>query len=644
MSLRIGRARQGRGQRSGLLSILLCGLVLVLNPAPAWGEPESPAREGNASLERSGVPANGPLSPSLGTLGSAWRLDFMRTYLPGYLFREDGSFCPYDEDETIDPETAAGVAAPPSDPPEEGGIDCDRHCRLGERSLAAGFLPEALAEYMTALEKGCPDPAQGCRPRVGMLKSNLAMGRFAEAKRQLLRLSEAREEGEARKLLVLVEGVLAACDEDFDRALDRFTQASGDWHLCSNLEGIVGYALFRCQRYEDARNVFRVAMHSPWDALRAFGILGLADCHLALGQWTEAEPLYESLAGTGSQLGRLGLAEFRVRQGKLKEARAELEELARSANQDYWKGVALVYLMSLRDDPEEWAASLSLAERAQALVLPEEWADRIRGITVRALQRGTADLWAQGSQDELLMLAEKWSLFQRALNRPTQLLIGRAFEAAGLYTSALEVYSRLSSDPEALFAGARLAWKCGRAEEAQRCLEAYLASGSPTLESDAKLLLACVYARRDRLDLAKECLRGIRQVRDPSLWLALGKVEASMGMLDLAIGHLQKALEEASIAETEQSHLLYTLGALNYRRGSYKEALRCFRMAKEGAGAGQGMLTEPMEILCLSRLEKQEAAREQLGKLAEGQETDLVEKILDAEDAVRALERKGYAF
>lgn len=635
------RPGQGQAQRSGMLSILICLLVILLNPPPAWGEPESSVQDVRSFQEKSGTGANGPFSPSLETLGSAWRLDFMRTYLPGYLFREEGSFFPYDEDASEKPETEAGAQA--VDPLDRREVDCGRRCRLGERYLAAGFLPEALAEYMTALEKGCPDASGRCRPRIGMLKTNLAMGRFAEVNTELLRLSEA-EDGEDRKLLALVDGVLAACDQKFDRALDRFTQSGPDWHLCSNLEGIAGYVLFRHRRYEDARNVFRVVMHSPWDTLRAFGILGLADCHLALGQWAEAEPIYESLAGTGSPLGRLGLAEFRVRQGKLKEACAELEKVTRSANQDYWKGVALVYLMSLKEEPEAWADSLALAQRTRALVLPEEWANRISRITARALQCAVGDLWGKGSHDELLIVAEKWSLSHQDLNRPTQLLIGRAFEAAGLYTSALEVYNRLSSDPEALFGGARLAWKCGRTEEAQRALEAYLASGSRALESDAKLLLACVYARLDRLDLAKEALRGIRQVRDPSLWVTLGKVEASMGMLDLAIGHLQKALEEASIPETERSHLLYTLGELHYRQGGFKEALRCFRLAKEGTEARQGIQTEPMEILCLARLEKQEAAREQLGQLAKGQEAELVGKILDAEDLVRTLEREGYAY
>jgi hypothetical protein len=133
-------------------------------------------------------------------------------------------------------------------------------------------------------------------------------------------------------------------------------------------------------------------------------------------------------------------------------------------------------------------------------------------------------------------------------------------------------------------------------------------------------------------------------IRDPSLWIALGEVEASMGMVDLAIDHLETALGEASISETQRRHLLYTLGALNYRRGSYKQALRYFRLGKEGEKPGQGVATEPIEILCMARLDKLESARAQLEALPQGSEADIIEEILDAEDLTRSLQENGYAF
>jgi tetratricopeptide (TPR) repeat protein len=243
-----------------------------------------------------------------------------------------------------------------------------------------------------------------------------------------------------------------------------------------------------------------------------------------------------------------------------------------------------------------------------------------------------------------LILAEKWRRYQNDLLPDTQLFIGKAYDEAGLYRAALEVYSRLASDPNTLFRGARLAWKCGEYQKAQTLLEAYLASRGKSYKNDAKLLLACVYARRNRLEQAKECLRGMGPIRDPSLWVVLGEVEASMGMVDLAIDHLQTALAEASIPETERRHLLYTLGALNYKRGSYREALRYFRLAKEGEAPGQGIMTEPIEILCLARLDKLELARGQLEGLPKGQEADVVKEILDADELGRNLQRDGYAF
>jgi len=625
----------------GFQWLAVCGLLLFIGP-PAWGESEVFTRVGSASLKTTGNPGEDRSFPHLEALGAAWRQDYLRTYLPGHLFRENVSYCPYDEnhEEALEMETAG---AQTSDPLDEGKIDCAKRCRLGDQYLAAGFLPEALAQYVTVVEKGCPYTLQGCRPRVGMLKAELAMGRFSEARSQRLRLSQS-ESAEERELLILIDGIFAALDRDFDRALDLFTQAGADWHLCRNLEGIAGYVLFRHQRYEDARNVFRVAMHSPWAAVREFGVLGLAECHLALGQWAEAEPLYESLAGTGSPLGLIGVAEFLVRQGKLKEARENLTALAASANQDYWKGVALAYLMSLRSEPEEWAETLLLAQRAQALVLSEAWAETLSRMVLKAVESGIGSLWESGAHVELLILAEKWRRYQNDLPPDTQLFIGKAYEEAGLVRAALEVYSRLSSDPNALFRGARLAWRCGKYQEAQALLEAYLSSDPKTHKSDAKLLLACVYARRNRLERAKECLRGMGSIRDPSLWIALGEVEISMGMVDLAIDHLKTALREASISETQRRHLLCILGVLNYRRGSYKQALRYFRLGKDGQKSGQGVLTEPIEILCLARLDKLESARAQLEELPKGPEADVVEGILDAEDLTRSLQRNGYAF
>ena len=640
MRIKGRRTVNDRDRRLGFPMWALCGL-LVLVGSPAGAEPQAPSRVEPSSSKTLGSPKDHSV-PSLADLGAAWRQDYLRTYLPGHLFRENVSYCPYDEaGQEAQVRGSDGVQT--SSPVDEGMIDCAKRCTVGDQYLAAGFLPEALAEYVTVIEKGCPSTLEDCRPRVGMLKTELAMGRFDEARSQLRRL--ARREGtEEQKLLYLIDGILATLDQDFDRALVLFTQAGSDWHLCPNLEGIAGYVLFRHHRYEDARNVFRVAMHSPWRAVREFGVLGLAECHLALEQWAEAEPLYTSLAGTGSPLGVVGLAEFQVRQGKVKEARENLTDLAVSVNEDYWKGVALAYLMALRPEPEEWAESLLLAQRAQALVLSEEWAGILGRMTLRAVDGGIGSLWQSNAHEELLILAEKWRHYQNDLLPDTQLFIGKAYDEAGLYQAALEVYSRLASDPNTLFRGARLAWKCGEYQKAQTLLEAYLASGGKTYKNDAKLLLACVYARHNSLEQAKECLRGMGPIRDPSLWVVLGGVEVSMGMVDLAINHLQTALAEASIPETERRHLLYTLGALNYRRGSYKEALRYLRLAKEGVDSGQGIPTGPIEILCLARLDKLELARGELTKLPKGLEANVVEEILDAEDLARDLQRNGYAF
>jgi len=154
--------------------------------------------------EQPGYSAKGSSFTCLEPLSAAWREAYVKTYLSGYLFREDVSSSPYDEDD-----------AEGGDPVHEGEINCGRRCRAGEENLGAGFLPEALAEYMTAAEKGCPYAVQGCRPRVGMLKADLAMGRFSEATRLFLRLSR-KHDVEEDKLFILIGGILAAYDQDFE--------------------------------------------------------------------------------------------------------------------------------------------------------------------------------------------------------------------------------------------------------------------------------------------------------------------------------------------------------------------------------------------------------------------------------------------
>jgi len=611
--------------------IALCGLLFLGTPL-AWGDASAPAFAATSIGELPGSSGKGLSFTSLEPLSEAWRQAYVKTYLSGYLFREDDLFCPYDEG-----------GAEGGDPVHDGEINCGRRCRAGEQNLAAGFLPEALAEYMTAAEKGCPYAVQGCRPKVGMMKADLAMGRFSEATRMFLRLSR-KHDVEGDKLFTLIGGILAAFDQDFDQALERFTEAGTNWHLIANVEGIAGYVLFRKDRYEDARNVFRVVMHSPWAAVRDFGVLGLADCTLALGGWVEAEPLYESLAGDKSPLGWLGLAEFRIRQGKIKDARKLLNMLVSSSNRDYWKGVGLAYLMSLRSQPEEWAESLQLAERARGLVLPPYWAGVVREKTVEAMEGGIESLWEGKAHEEVLILAEEWRSHQADLSQKVQLLIGKAYEQAGLKSAALQVYSRLSSDPDALFQGARLAWRCEKYDEAQVLLQKYLDSTGQEHRNDAKLLLACVYARQNRLDRAKECLRGMGRIKDPSMLIALGSVEASMGMRELAIEHLQTALEGAVISEEERHHLLYLLAELNYQQGRFHEALRCFRLAGRGEGVEHPAPTDSMEVLCLARIDKVDDARAILGKTPKDQEADLVKEILDAEDLLRSLRREGYGF
>lgn len=260
------------------------------------------------------------------------------------------------------------------------------------------------------------------------------------------------------------------------------------------------------------------------------------------------------------------------------------------------------------------------------------------------MEEGIQRLWQEDAHEELLMLAEKWRDHQGSLRQEVQLLIGQAYEEAGLKGAALAVYSRLSEDPEALFHGARLAWRCGEYPVARTLLERFLGTKTEERRNDARLLLACVHARQNRLAEAKRCLRGIGRIDDPSMLITLAKVEASMGMEALAIEHLETAMEKAVFSEEKRRHLLHLLAQLNYRQGRFQEALQCFRQARVGDGGEPDPSAEPMEALCLARTGSPGEARTLLGRMPKDEESNVVGEILDADHLIGRLRGKGYGY
>ncbi len=614
--------------------VLWAWLVVLVLSAEARGEGEG-RPPGDAARE------NGLRSSAwrekidwLVPLAAAWRGEYMRTYLPGYLFRKETGFSPYAEN------GAAGVPSPESAAEEGtgwGGTECLEACRLGERYLEAGFLPEAFARFKTAADQGCTARGTDCRPLVGLLKVCLAMGRLEETSRLLVRLQYGGSTS-SDPLFVLVDGLVAGFRGDYRRSLARLDEARKAWHLCPNMEGIAGRVLFMNRRYDDARNVFRVARHARWRVVRQYGTLGVADSLRAVGRWAEAEALYEGLAETGTPLGILGLAEFRLHQGKTQAAEKALEELERGVEEDYWKGIAVVYRMSLATEDERWRDSLRIAEDARGLVLPSFWAGTLGKRIVKPLNRGIEALWSKERFRDLVILAEHWRGYRRALPPASRVLIARAYEKVGLTNAALQAYSEVTVVPEALWRGAKLAWREGRYERAEGLLREYLAVGPREARSDAKALLASILARDGRIDEAGAALRGIREVRDPWALQALSEVEASLGKPALAYEHLKAALAVGGLPERDRPHLLYRLGELAYRMGDPAEALRTFRLCRrEGEALGEEIFTAPMEALCLIRTGKAGLPADTRNRLAAGTVGEAVQEIAAVEELVRVL-------
>jgi len=469
------------------------------------------------------------------------------------------------------------------------------------------------------------------------------MGRFLDAKRIFLRLSARRGDRE-EPLFLLTDAVLTAFDQKFERASELFMETVPTWHLCHNVEGIAGLALYRQGRTLDARNVFRVARGSPWKDIRDFGTLGLADCYWALGRCEEAEGLYETLAADRSPLGWLGRSEFQIRQKDFEGALASLGMLRRASVQDYWKGVALAYWMSVKSQQEDWGSALQAAEADQALVLTDFWARYIKTQTVTALASRVRSLWDEGSLEEILLLAHRWPTYLDALPFSAQVCLAKTYERLGMYRSAVDVYSRFTTDPASLFQGAKLAWMAEEYETAETLLKRYFATGDKVQWEDAKMLGVSLLVHLNRPKAAKKYLHGIGFAGDPALLIAVGEAEESLGMVPGAIRHYQAALEASVNSDEERKTLLRRIANLYYQKGDYTESLAYARQSLGMNASGKSGPSEPIEVLSLLRLEKQEKAGPRAEKLSGGLSAKVVKEIVAAEDLATKLQRQGYAF
>lgn len=573
--------------------------------------------------------------PWMEPLSISWREQVAALHLPSHLFRADSAL--------RDAASVGGEGSYPSASPEgDAQASCRELCEMGDESLAAGLLPEALSHYKRAADLGCPGGENEDDPRLGLLKADLAMGRFRDARLVLAELS-ARGGEDSDPLLRVAQAVLSSFEGGFHRASELFEETVPHWHLCRNVEGIAGLALAREGRYREARNVFRVARHSPWKDLKDFGALGLADCYWALDQCQEAEGLYEGLAAGGSPLGWLALAELRVRQGDYDGAVAALGMVRSSTGHDYWRGVALAYLLSLRLQQEQWASALEAAEEDRAIVLREPWARYVEEKIVEALTAETGRLWEAGSQEDIPLLVHRWPAYLQKLPFSAQVRLAKSYESLAMNRSAADLYSRFTADPGGLVQGARLACRVGEYETAEAMLKGCFETGDPRLREEAKMLDVIVLFHLNRPDAARQRLREIGDSGDPLLLAEVAGVEESLGEVQGAIRRYRAALETSGASDLQRTRLLRRIAGLYYEQGDYANALACVGQALGTVDPAAAKGSEPVEVLSLLKLDRRELAKPKVEGLQGGLTAKIVQEIVAADELTTALQRKGYA-
>ena len=318
--------------------------------------------------------------------------------------------------------------------------------------------------------------------------------------------------------------------------------------------------------------------------------------------------------------------------------------LRKAPVQDQWKGVALAYWMSLKLQQEDWGSALKAAETDQALVLTDFWARFIKTQTVAALAGRVRSLWETGSLEEILLLTHQWPTCLDALPFSAQVCLAKTYESLGMYRSAVEVYSRFTTDPASLFQGARLAWKAEEYGKAETLLKKYFASGDKEQRENAKMLGVSLLFHLNRPRAVKKYLRGIGFSGEPCLLAAVGEVEESLGMIREAIRHYQAALEASTSSEQDRRTLLRKIANLYYRHGQYAQSL-AYASRSLGMNASEKSSTsEPIEVLSLLRLEKKEKAGSRAERLPSGLGAKVVKEVVAAEDLTTTLQRQGYAF
>ena len=624
---------------------IACLLWVIAHAGPCPATETHAAPNPSASATASTVDSGkGPvvwITPAwLKPLMRAWRREYLEIFLTGHLFRKSGTRVAAEAQPHAPP--GGPGAVPVFDEAQKGG-SCREHCDRADLFLDAGLLPEALSAYEKGMLGRPPCPGGLFRAEIGAVETNLALGRIQEAKRGLRRIPADELKAE-EPVLILIDGLLACLDGDFQEASRLFRENGASWYLCPNLEPFAAHSLLEVGKPRDAEPVFQVVQQSEARELSTFGAVGLAESLILRDHHEEAEKLYQGLAERGEAAGLLGLAEHEIRKGEEDAAEAQLRRLLHADVEDYWKGIALVYLAAIKQASGAWSEALDIIRESRSIVVGQGWVPALREQTRQALETGVAELAEEGAHEALLTLLGDWAEMREHLSPAADLLAARAYEAAGLCAPALEIFLRRAEDAEGLFRAARFAWKCGRNDEAATLLDRFDGTAGGDRRVDAKLLRACLLHEAGRIDKARRLLEGQHPSGEPEILSEVARIEETHGMRAEALRDLHIALACDPLPADLRRHLLYRAGELHYRGGGYREALSCFRECRETNPQVVRPSLSSLEVLCLLRLEAREELQGATNGVQGKLDADTVRQLLAAEELVQSIEGEEHGF
>jgi tetratricopeptide (TPR) repeat protein len=261
---------------------------------------------------------------------------------------------------------------------------------------------------------------------------------------------------------------------------------------------------------------------------------------------------------------------------------------------------------------------------------------------VEALRNQIKSLSREHAYADLLLVSEKWKNYLPSFRTETQLLLAQAYQRLGFYRMAFEIYSQYASNAESRFQAAKLAWLCHEYETAERLCRSLQTPGGNDYTDDATLLLACVCYELKRFEEAEELLDESPQAKDPEILLAAGKTAVTLGRTEQGIQLFRNCIASSSQAGVPSYELLVAFAKACYQHRDFKEAVRYFRM--QSLHGDNRISAEPLEILCLFKLEQEEEALGLSKDLKVGSDKALIDKIVLADLLLQTVEVYEDAF